>query len=60
MVKHTQTFPWQKSMNCLSMFDHFVGLALRVTKLVKQIKFKVAWGDLKAKTVSRHNYEQNI
>ena len=29
MVKHTQTIRRQKSRNCLSVFDHFVGLALR-------------------------------
>ena len=29
MVKHTQTIRRQKSTNCFSMFDHFVGLALK-------------------------------
>ena len=29
MVKHTQTIRWQKPMNCLSVFDHFVVLALK-------------------------------
>ena len=28
MVKHTQTIRQQASTNCLSMFDHFVGLVL--------------------------------
>ena len=28
MVKHTQTMRRQQSTNCLSVFDHFVGLAL--------------------------------
>ena len=33
MVKHTQTIRWQKLMNCLSVFDYFLGLALnRLTK----------------------------
>ena len=27
MAKHTQTIRWQKLRNCLSVFDHFVGLA---------------------------------
>ena len=27
MVKHTQTIRQQKPTNCMSMFDHFVGLA---------------------------------
>ena len=29
MVKHTQTIRWQQPTNCLSMFEHFVGLALK-------------------------------
>ena len=29
MVKHTQTIRGQKPTNCLSMFDHFVELALK-------------------------------
>ena len=29
MVKHTQTICWQKPTNCLSVFDHFVGWALK-------------------------------
>ena len=28
MVKFTQTIRWQLPTNCLSVFDHFVGLAL--------------------------------
>ena len=28
MVKHTQTICQQKPTNCLSVLDHFVGLAL--------------------------------
>ena len=28
MVKHTQTIRRQEPTNCLSVFDHFVGLAL--------------------------------
>ena len=27
MDKHTQAIPQQQSMNCLSVFNHFVGLA---------------------------------
>ena len=30
MVKHTQAILRQKPTNCLSVFDHFVGLALKV------------------------------
>ena len=33
MVKPTQTIRWQQPMNCLSVFDHFVGLALKGLKL---------------------------
>ena len=29
MVKHTQTICWQQTTNCLSVFDRFVGLALK-------------------------------
>ena len=29
MVKHTQAIRLQESTNCLSVFDHFVGLALK-------------------------------
>ena len=29
MVKHTQTIRWQQPRNCLSLFDDFVGLALK-------------------------------
>ena len=29
MVKHTQTIRREKPTNCLSMFDNFVGLALK-------------------------------
>ena len=29
MVKHNQTIRRQKPMNCLSVFDHFVGLPLK-------------------------------
>ena len=32
MVKHTQTIRRQKPTNCLDVFDHFVGLALKGLK----------------------------
>ena len=35
MVKHNQTIRWQKPTNCLSVFDHFLGLALKGLKTVK-------------------------
>ena len=35
MVKHTQIIRRQKLVNCLSVFDHFVGLALKGLRLRK-------------------------
>ena len=32
MVKHTQTIRWQQPKNCLNVFEHFVGLALKGLK----------------------------
>ena len=32
MLKHTQTIHWQMPTNCLSVFDNFVGLALKGLK----------------------------
>ena len=29
MVKHTQAIPRQKLTNCLTVFDHFLGLSLK-------------------------------
>ena len=29
MVRHTQIIRWQKPTNCMSVFDHFVGLTLK-------------------------------
>ena len=34
MVKHTQTIRRQQPTNCLSMFDHFVGLAVKGLKML--------------------------
>ena len=41
MVEHSQTIRRQNPTNCLSVFDHFVGLALKGLRLVnlKQTKF---------------------
>ena len=39
MVKHTQTIRRQQPTNCLSVFDHFVGLApKRLTTAFLQLK----------------------
>ena len=32
MIKHTQTTHWQQLTNCLSVFNYFVGLALKVLR----------------------------
>ena len=32
MVKNTQTIRWEQPTNCLSVFDHFMGLALKWVK----------------------------
>ena len=34
MVNHTQTIRRQKPTNCLSVFDHFVGLALKRLRIL--------------------------
>ena len=39
MVKHTQTIRRQKPMNCLSVFDYFVGLTLKGLKHKKHCYF---------------------
>ena len=38
MVIHSQTILRQQSTNCLSVFDHFVGLTLKVLFKLKQSK----------------------
>ena len=37
MVKHTQTIRQQKPTNCLSVTDHFVGLALKGLRLLIEV-----------------------
>ena len=42
MVKHTQTICRQQPTNCLSVFDHFVGLALKgLRKLIEEHDIRV-------------------
>ena len=38
MVKHIQTIRRREATNCLSVFDHFVGLALKGLNKNNQIK----------------------
>ena len=40
MVRHTQTTRRQKPTNCLSVFDHFMGLALKELKHSNLYKVK--------------------
>ena len=35
MVKKTQTIRWQQPTNCLSVFDHFVGLPFKRLMFLK-------------------------
>ena len=42
MAKQTQTIRWQKLTNCLSVFDHFVGLALKGLSIDIRSSFMVA------------------
>ena len=37
MDKHTQTIRRNLSTNCMSVFDHFVGLALKVLTIFSEI-----------------------
>ena len=38
MVKHTQTIRREKLTNCLSVFDHFVKLALKGLEVILRFK----------------------
>ena len=37
MVKHIQTIRRQQLTNCLSVFDHFVGLVLKASKNIPRL-----------------------
>ena len=41
MVKHIQTIRRQKPTNCLSVFDHFVGLALKGLSVITFINVQL-------------------
>ena len=47
MVRHTQTIRRQQPTNCLSMFDHFVGFA------VKGLKQYFCYGFMKGQGLQR-------
>ena len=36
MIKHTETIRWQQPTNCLSVFEHLVGLAKKIEKLITE------------------------
>ena len=40
MIKHTETILRQQPSNCLSVFDHFVGLALEGLTYINYVKTK--------------------
>ena len=51
MVKHTQTICRLLPMNCLSVFDHFVGLALKGLNNISPIfHFYIPWKRQKTKS----------
>ena len=53
MVKHIQTICRFLPTNCLSMFDHFVRLVLKVlTKILSKIL--IIWKKTKTKKLSSH------
>ena len=41
MVKHTQTIRWLLPINCLNVFDHFLGLALKGPCLILNFRVKI-------------------
>ena len=43
MVKNTQTIRRQQPTNCVSVFDHFVGLTLKWLKYQKTNSFSPDW-----------------
>ena len=55
MVKYTRTIRWQQSTNCLSVFDSFVGLALKgligLPRVTLSLLFSVIWTNLNRSSV---------
>ena len=45
MAKHIQTIRWQKPTNCLSVFDHFVGLALKGLTCFSNVLVRTIYGE---------------
>ena len=71
MVKHTQRIHWLLPAICLSVSDHFVGLALKELRIIKEsldiFTFKPhsainLWFNLKMRRISaakKHSYPKN-
>ena len=60
MVKHTQTICWLLPTNCLSVFEHFVGLTLKVLIHFRPLfPFYAPWKHQKA-IFFREIWKQNI
>ena len=61
MVKHTQTILRQQPTNCLSVFDHFVGLAFIGLKDFHDQRFTSSFGCIAGdtKTVAKTS-EENV
>ena len=53
MVKHTQTIRRQKPTNCLSVFDHFVGLMRKGLSVVENLKITAVGNDPSAERLSK-------
>ena len=53
MVKHTQTIRLILPTNCLSLFDHFVGLTLKGLKLI--VYFMQVFMDAKSFDIPEKN-----
>ena len=61
MVKYTQTIRWQQSTNCLSVFYHLVGLALKGLRIMEKLLRLDSsyspgnWGEVSIKLKTKRN-----
>ena len=56
MVKHTHTIRWQFADDCLRVFDHFVGLALKGLNEKVRICSELAMTELRKQNESLFGY----
>ena len=60
MVKHTQTICWLLRTNCLSVFDHFVGMTVKGLKSdiveINTYIYWIRWISVKINIVSDIEY----